>query len=69
MENYILETVGKLSRHPEEIDDWLISKKIPIPCLDNEELNFTFFIYDFKDDNFSNQLDLATQNFLNIDKM
>ena len=68
MENYYLESIGKLLIHPDESDDWLISKKVPIPCFDSDELGFTFFINDFKDDCFLYEVDLVIQKFLKIDK-
>lgn len=68
MENHLLKSIGKLSIHPDEPDDWLMSEKVQIPCFDNEELVFTFFTYDIEDKNFINEVDLVIQRFLKIGK-
>lgn len=66
MSEFELESIGKLSPHPDVPDEWLQSKEISIPFFDGKLLNFIFIGYEF-DETFFIEANDAIINFLEKD--
>ena len=68
MENIEIESIGKLSPHPDVPDEWLISESIAVPLFDGEKLQFTLNGDLETDKMFLFEADEAIKNFLKINE-
>lgn len=68
MKNYFLESVGKLSPHPDIPDECLISDKVSIPFFNSKNLRFVLVLDNENDERFLSDTDKAIKTFLEKDK-